>query len=101
MIRTEDETRLAEHRQVPRSRSVFVRLPHRRRVSPCDPANEKERRVQLLRGRQIALECEPVGGATEQFAISDVRSAGEMANALRRQGYEPVWKDWDQGIVRA
>jgi 2-iminoacetate synthase len=56
---------------------------------------------QTVRGRQIALECEPAGGATEQFAISDVRSAGEMVNALRRQGYEPVWKDWDQGIVGA
>ena len=34
--------------------------------------------------------------ATGQFEISDERSAGEIANALRERGYEPVWKDWDQ-----
>lgn len=31
----------------------------------------------------------------EQFEISDERSAGDVAVMLRRQGYEPVWKDWD------
>lgn len=32
----------------------------------------------------------------EQFEISDDRSAAEIAEVIRRQGYEPVWKDWDQ-----
>ncbi|HVI46290.1 MAG TPA: 2-iminoacetate synthase ThiH [Chitinophaga sp.] len=32
----------------------------------------------------------------EQFEISDERSAAEIAAMLRNQGYEPVWKDWDQ-----
>lgn len=31
----------------------------------------------------------------EQFAINDTRSPDEMAAAIRAQGYEPVWKDWD------
>ncbi|MCK7558580.1 hypothetical protein MKQ70_27725 [Chitinophaga sedimenti] len=31
----------------------------------------------------------------EQFEISDERSPGEIAEMLRRQQYEPVWKDWD------
>lgn len=31
----------------------------------------------------------------EQFEINDGRSASEMAEAIRAQGYEPVWKDWD------
>lgn len=31
----------------------------------------------------------------EQFAINDSRSTVEMAEAIRAQGYEPVWKDWD------
>lgn len=31
----------------------------------------------------------------EQFAINDNRSPAEMAAAIRAQGYEPVWKDWD------
>ncbi|MDO4691378.1 MAG: 2-iminoacetate synthase ThiH [Porphyromonadaceae bacterium] len=31
----------------------------------------------------------------EQFEINDARSVSEMAEAIRAQGYEPVWKDWD------
>jgi 2-iminoacetate synthase len=34
--------------------------------------------------------------ATEQFAISDERSASEVAARLREMGYEPVWKDWEK-----
>jgi 2-iminoacetate synthase len=52
-----------------------------------------------VRGRHVALDASERSGATEQFVISDTRLAGEMATALRRQGYEPVWKDWDQGIL--
>ncbi|MCK8495057.1 2-iminoacetate synthase ThiH [Spirosoma sp. RP8] len=36
----------------------------------------------------------------EQFAISDERSPAEMAEVIRRQGYEPVWKDWDKTLVQ-
>jgi len=32
----------------------------------------------------------------EQFAIDDDRSPAEVAAYLRSQGYEAVWKDWDQ-----
>lgn len=31
----------------------------------------------------------------EQFEISDERSPAEVAEMIRRKGYEPVWKDWD------
>lgn len=31
----------------------------------------------------------------EQFAIDDERSPAQVADYLRSQGYEPVWKDWD------
>lgn len=31
----------------------------------------------------------------EQFEVSDDRSPMEVAEAIRRNGYEPVWKDWD------
>jgi 2-iminoacetate synthase len=54
---------------------------------------------QTVRGRAVALECEPAEGATEQFSISDARPVPEMVDALRKQGYEAVWKDWDQGIA--
>lgn len=32
----------------------------------------------------------------EQFEIHDDRSPGVIAEMIRRQGYDPVWKDWDQ-----
>lgn len=31
----------------------------------------------------------------EQFEVSDQRNPREIENAIRRNGYEPVWKDWD------
>jgi len=31
----------------------------------------------------------------EQFEISDERSPQEIARMIKEQGYEPVWKDWD------
>jgi len=37
----------------------------------------------------------------EQFEISDERSPAEIAAMLRRQGYEPVWKDWDNALMTA
>jgi len=40
-------------------------------------------------------------GATGQFEISDERSAAEVAGVLRTLGLEPVWKDWDSGILGA
>lgn len=32
----------------------------------------------------------------EQFEISDERSPEKIANMIRKNGYEPVWKDWDK-----
>jgi 2-iminoacetate synthase len=37
--------------------------------------------------------------ATEQFAISDERSPGEVSARLRELGLEPVWKDWDAALA--
>jgi hypothetical protein len=42
-----------------------------------------------------AVASEPL----EQFGISDERSPAEIAALLRRQGYEPVWKDRDATLV--
>ncbi|AKH19084.1 2-iminoacetate synthase ThiH [Sedimenticola thiotaurini] len=33
--------------------------------------------------------------ALEQFEISDDRSVDEVVAMIRRQGFDPVWKDWD------
>ena len=32
----------------------------------------------------------------EQFEISDERTPQEIAEMIKSQGYEPVWKDWDR-----
>lgn len=55
---------------------------------------ERGRRVELAAGAS-----EWATGATGQFDISDVRSAGEMADLLRSLGYDPVWKDWDAALT--
>jgi 2-iminoacetate synthase len=34
----------------------------------------------------------------EQFAIDDSRTPAQIADMLRQQGMEPVWKDWDCGF---
>ena len=36
--------------------------------------------------------------ATGQFEIADDRSPEEVADVIRRLGYEPVWKDWDAAL---
>jgi len=54
-----------------------------------------------VRGRIVAPEYQDGEGvlATGQFDISDERSPAEVAEALRRRGFEPVWKDWDAALV--
>ena len=37
--------------------------------------------------------------ATGQFDIADERSPAEVADVIRRLGYEPVWKDWDAALT--
>ena len=46
--------------------------------------------------------CTSVGGysaqptnATPQFEITDERSVDEVAQAIVRGGYQPIYKDWD------
>lgn len=38
--------------------------------------------------------------ALEQFSVDDARSVTEVAAAIRRQGYDVVWKDWEAGWAR-
>ena len=58
------------------------------------------------RGRIVELgasEWAPASGngrhATGQFDIADERSPREVADLIRRLGYEPVWKDWDAALT--
>jgi 2-iminoacetate synthase len=51
-----------------------------------------------VRGRAIPTGV-PEERATEQFEIADERSPRQVAAALRRKGFEPVWKDWDKSFL--
>ena len=68
----------------------------------------KEKLHQTVRGRIVELasgasEWVPqpnrATNATGQFNIADERSAGEVAELIRKLGYEPVWKDWDAALT--
>jgi 2-iminoacetate synthase len=57
---------------------------------------------QTERGRRVELAdagVAPGAHATEQFTIADDRSPGEVAERIRRLGYEPVWKDWEATLT--
>jgi 2-iminoacetate synthase len=62
----------------------------------------KEKLHHTERGRIVELGASETAvetRATEQFNIADERSAGEVADHIRRLGYEPVWKDWDAALT--
>jgi 2-iminoacetate synthase len=68
----------------------------------------KEKLHQTVRGKIVELasgssEWAPqpnrATNATGQFNIADERSAGEVADLIRKLGYEPVWKDWDAALT--
>jgi 2-iminoacetate synthase len=57
---------------------------------------ERGRIVELASGSsEWAPAPDRATNATSQFEIADERPAEEVANLIRRLGYEPVWKDWD------
>ncbi len=59
----------------------------------------REQVHQTVRGRILPPDEAQHELATEQFEISDDRSPAEVAEVLRRRGFEPVWKDWDQALL--
>jgi 2-iminoacetate synthase len=62
----------------------------------------REKLHHTQRGRIVDLAArasEWATGATGQFDIADQRSPDEVADVLRRLGYEPVWKDWDAALT--
>ena len=65
----------------------------------------KEHLHQTVRGRIVELGASEWATtrsddvhATGQFDIADERSPQEVADRIRRLGYEPVWKDWDAAL---
>jgi len=60
---------------------------------------ERGRIVELAAGAsEWATTAGRETNATGQFEIADERSPEEIANLIRRLGYEPVWKDWDAAL---
>jgi len=65
----------------------------------------KEHLHQTVRGRIVDLgasewaTAKSEAHATGQFDIADERSPQEVADRIRRLGYEPVWKDWDAALT--
>jgi 2-iminoacetate synthase len=53
-------------------------------------------------GRMVELAAgssEWASGATGQIDNADSRSPSEVADLLKRLGYDPVWKDWDAALM--
>jgi 2-iminoacetate synthase len=64
-----------------------------------DHVHRTERgRIVELGTSEVAPKASRTTVATGQFSIADERPAGEVAELIRRLGYEPVWKDWDAGL---
>jgi 2-iminoacetate synthase len=68
----------------------------------------REKIHQTVRGKIVELasgasEWAPQEGhptnATGQFNVGDERPTQEVAELIRRLGYEPVWKDWDAALT--
>lgn len=71
-------------------------------VSTRERAQFRDHLVSLGVTRLSAGSCTGVGGyarpdhhKTPQFEISDTRSVAQVARAISAQGYQPVYKDWD------
>jgi 2-iminoacetate synthase len=61
---------------------------------------ERGRIVELAAGSsEWAVQENRATNATVQFEISDSRSPREVAELIRKLGYEPVWKDWDAALT--
>jgi len=75
-------------------------------LSTREPANTRDNMLPLgITQMSAASSTSPLGysnasEAGEQFDVVDKRSAAEVAEAIKRIGYEPVWKDWDREYLK-
>ena len=61
---------------------------------------ERGRILELASGSsEWAPQANRATNATGQFEIADERSPQEVAELIRKLGYEPVWKDWDAALT--
>ncbi|WP_395744852.1 radical SAM protein [Prosthecobacter sp.] len=55
-----------------------------------------------VKGKRVEVaEKAETNRAEGQFGIADQRSPQSVAEMLRKQGLDPVWKDWDAAILAA
>ncbi|MCX8237359.1 MAG: 2-iminoacetate synthase ThiH [Akkermansiaceae bacterium] len=53
-----------------------------------------------VKGRRVELEEQAsCNRATGQFEIDDKRPVEEIAQLMKSQGFDPIWKDWDPAIL--
>ncbi|RLD12246.1 MAG: 2-iminoacetate synthase ThiH [Chlamydiae bacterium] len=75
-------------------------------LSTREPANTRDNMLHLgITQMSAASSTSPLGysnasEAGEQFDVVDKRSAAEVAEAIKKAGYEPVWKDWDREYLK-
>ena len=74
-------------------------------LSTREPASLRDRLIPLGVTMMSAGSSTRPGGYTHfdedilaQFEVEDRRSPAEVAEAIRRAGYDPVWKDFDYGF---
>jgi 2-iminoacetate synthase len=73
-------------------------------LSTREPAHLRDRLMGLAVTRLSAGSRTSPGGYTDpeantgQFEVNDHRSPGEVAAVIRGQGFDPVWKDWDNAL---
>lgn len=77
-------------------------------LSTREPAKLRDRLIPLGVTMMSAGSSTRPGGYTHldedilaQFDVEDRRSPAEVAEAIRRAGYDPVWKDFDYGFADA
>jgi len=74
-------------------------------LSTREPAPLRDHLVQLGITRMSAGSKTNPGGYShqdegiEQFQVSDTRTALQVAQMISRQGFDPVWKDWDAAFT--
>jgi 2-iminoacetate synthase len=76
-------------------------------LSTREPANLRDRLVKLGITKMSAGSRTSPGGYSHeqenagQFEVNDERTAADIVAMLKRQGLEPVWKDWDRAFLSA
>lgn len=74
-------------------------------LSTREPAHLRDHLIPLgVTSMSAGSSTEPGGytqadAAEAQFQVADERSPDEIADLIRRKGYEPVWKDWDTAFL--